>query len=340
MPATTEPTGRELVDATKLDFPHWRAGTRAAHSHGIGVQGWFQASSVGTQRCAARHFSGERIPVLVRFSNGSGERREADRATDARGMAVKFFAGTPDETDLVAMSMSTFFVRTPEDFVEFSKIAVPVPAVSPTRWQTIRNLLRLTPTPKRNAYSTPLAPRTSALMEWADAHPESRATIASMGGLVTPASYVRCAYFGVHTFVLRDHHGQATSVRYSWLPVQGVRPADRTSAGLPENYLHKELRERLRRGPFEFTLEFLIADNGDAIDDPTAALDHNHRRRLIGGRLVVTDLYEDGAGCEPLAFDPCRLIDGFEPSGDRILAARGRHAYPVSAADRGAVDAR
>ena len=64
----------------------------------------------------------------------------------------------------------------------------------------------------------------------------------------------------------------------------------------------------MRRGPFEFCLQFLVAETGDAVADPTIALDHNHRRRLIGGRLVVTGLAGDGAGCEPLRFEPTRLI--------------------------------
>ena len=87
--------GRALVDATKEDFPKWQPGTRAAHSHGIGAVGWFEASAEATERCTAKHFSGERIPVLIRFSNGSGQRTEYDRTTDARGLAVKFFVGTP-----------------------------------------------------------------------------------------------------------------------------------------------------------------------------------------------------------------------------------------------------
>ncbi|MET0910417.1 MAG: hypothetical protein ABWZ99_13200, partial [Ilumatobacteraceae bacterium] len=113
----------------------------------------------------------------------------------------------------------------------------------------------------------------------------------------------------------------------------GVRPADRTTEGLPENYLFDELRHRLRRGPFEFTLQFLLAEDGDLVDDPTVALDHNHRVRMIGGRLVVTGLDADGTGAEDLSFNPTRVLDGFELSGDRILAARG-HAYRVSSADR------
>ena len=170
-------------------------------------------------------------------------------------------------------------------------------------------------------------------MAWADEHRESKRAIVALGGLVTPASYARCAYHGVHSFILRDTAGVATAIRYSWWPVQGVRPADRTTKGLPENFLHTELRHRLRRGPFEFTLQFLIAEDGDRVDDPTVALDHNHRARMIAGRLVVTGLDDGGGGCEPLSFNPTRVIDGFEMSADPILAARG-HAYRVSSAER------
>jgi catalase len=63
------------------------------------------------------------------------------------------------------------------------------------------------------------------------------------------------------------------------------------------------------------------------------ALDHNHRVRMIGGRLVVTGLDERPGGAELLSFNPTRVIDGFEMSNDPILAARG-HAYRVSSADR------
>lgn len=334
---TTDPArlGRSLVEATKHDFADWEPGTRAAHSHGIGAVGWFEANEVAADRCSARHFSGERIPVIIRFSNGSGERTEDDRSTDARGMAVKFFAGTDHETDVVAMSLAVFFVRRPEDFLAFAEIGVPRPRSRPPGWfERLRDGLRLLPIPTTSPYDSPLAPSSKALLGFTHDHPEARATIAALGNLVTPASYARCAFHGVHSFVLRDAAGLATTIRYAWWPVAGVRPADRISAGLPANYLHDELRERLTHGPFEFTLQFLVAEEGDAVDDPTAALDHARRPRIIAGRLVVTGLCEDGAGAEHLSFNPTRLIPGFEASGDEILAARGA-AYQVSCNDRG-----
>ena len=234
---------------------------------------------------------------------------------------------------MIAMSMPVFFVRDPLDFIEFSQIAIPTATKAPGLLQRIRDELRLLPTPTPNVYNAPTAPRSDELIAWANEHPESKGPIAGLGGLVTPASYGRCAYHGVHSFVLVDGAEVETVVRYSWWPVQGVRPADRTKQGLPENYLHEELRERLRRGPFEFTLQFLVAEDGDDIDDPTTALDHNHRARLIGGRLVVTGLDAGGGGCEELSYNATRVIPGFEMSADKILAARG-HAYRVSSADR------
>jgi catalase len=333
-PHEREVLGRTLVEATKRDFTDWESGTRAAHSHGIGAIGFFEASDVARNWCSAKHFTGERIPVVVRFSNGSGERTEADRATDARGMAVKFFAGTEHETDLIAMSLPVFFVSDPASFLQFSEIGVPTPRPGPPgRLERLRNSLRLTPTPKPSPYDTPMGPSSKALVAFANRHRESRGPVAALGNLVTPASYARCAYHGVHSFVLRDADAHATTIRYSWWPVAGVRAADRTTAGLPENYLHDELRERLASGPFEFTLQFLVAEHGDRVDDPTVALDHAHRPRIIAGRLVVTDLFENGDGAERLSFNPTRLIPGFEASDDRILAARGE-AYEVSCRDR------
>lgn len=326
--------GRRMVDATLEDFPDWEPGTRAAHSHGIGTAGWFEATPALAALTTAPHFSGTRVPVLARFSNGSGERVETDRATDARGLAVKFSPDTEHEADLISMTMPLFFVRTADDFEAFSKVAVPTETPKPPglvgRWL---DLLRLSPVPRRSPYAPARAPGAKALTRWADAHPESKAAVAAMGGLITPTSYARAAYHAVHTFLLRDAEGRATPVRFGWWPVAGVRAADTSDPGLPMNYLHDELRQRLDRGPVEFTLQIEIMGSGDALDDPTQIVDPARRSRVLGGRLHIEELFEDGDGCEPRSFNPCRLVPGVETSGDQILAAR-RAAYQTSCHDR------
>ena len=60
------------------------------HTVGIGVTGCFQPSDVAARYSVAEQFAGGRIPVTVRFSNGSGSPVERDNVLDARGMATKF----------------------------------------------------------------------------------------------------------------------------------------------------------------------------------------------------------------------------------------------------------
>lgn len=50
------------------------------HAVGIGATGYFVPSDVAADYTAAEHFSGGRVPVTVRFSNGSGSPTVRDGA--------------------------------------------------------------------------------------------------------------------------------------------------------------------------------------------------------------------------------------------------------------------
>ena len=63
---------------------------RPVHAIGIGATGYFEPSDVARDYCIAEHFQGERIPVKVRFSNGSGCAKPHDGWSDVRGMATRF----------------------------------------------------------------------------------------------------------------------------------------------------------------------------------------------------------------------------------------------------------
>ena len=58
--------------------------------------------------------------MTVRFSNGSGNPEASDaEALEGRGMATKFYLPGGTTTDIVALSLPVFFVRNPEEFLEF-----------------------------------------------------------------------------------------------------------------------------------------------------------------------------------------------------------------------------
>ncbi len=83
-------SGEQLVSAIRKDFEGAPGGAallcqRPVHTAGITVGGTFQASDDAVRYSRAAHFSGERVPVTVRYSNGAGTRVEHDRAQDVRG---------------------------------------------------------------------------------------------------------------------------------------------------------------------------------------------------------------------------------------------------------------
>ena len=81
---------------------------RPVHAIGIGASGFFVASEVARDYCVAEHFQGARIPVTVRFSNGSGSAVQRDGWSDVRGMATRFHLSQDAATDLIAMTLPEF----------------------------------------------------------------------------------------------------------------------------------------------------------------------------------------------------------------------------------------
>lgn len=75
-----------------------------------------------------------------------------------------------------------------------------------------------------------------------------------------------------------------------------------------------------------------LAAKGDPLDDPAAAWPEE-RETIIAGTLKVTAVEPVDESSALLVFDPMRLTDGIEPSGDPVLLFRPR-AYSVSAQRR------
>ncbi len=93
------------------------------------------------------------------------------------------------------------------------------------------------------------------------------------------------------------------------------------------DYLQEDLAAR---GEIAFRLVVVIADDDDAIGDPTVAWPEE-RERVEVGRLVLdgVESERERSPDDVLVFDPTRVVDGIEPSDDPILLFRPR-AYAVS----------
>jgi catalase len=324
---------KRLVDAVISDFPDHKQGTRPVHTIGIGVDGYFEASDVARAYCTAEHFQGQRVKASVRFSNGSGSPVQHDGWNDVRGMATRFHLKDGAATDLIAMTLGEFFSRTVDEFFDFTKAARQTPVKRESPWRKILDMLKLTP-PVFDPYPGQTSSGDAGTLGYANQHAFAQLGVFQAGMIGAPESYARATYHAVHTFVATDPDGIRRHVRFSWQPVAGVRTYYRDVPLQPDQYLQKELGERLEQWPARFMLMMTVAENGDAIDDPTVPWPAK-RLRIVMGTLTLVKIAEDqAAAAEHISFNPCRLTPGIEASDDPILHAR-RDAYEESRTRRG-----
>jgi len=238
----------EIVDAMNaLHGVH--PGYRAAHAKGTFCSGTFTASDQAAGLSKAAHLQGDPVDVLARFSNGSGDpdARDADRR-DGRGLAVKFQLGDGNATDIVAVTIPVFFVKTPQDFLAFLNAREPDPATGEMDMEKVGAFL--------------------------GEHPETGAAVQLiLPALTPPMSFAQTRYFGLHAFAFTNAGGARRFGRYTWVPEAGEAnlPEDEIEAA-DRDYLETEIRERLAASdPVAFTLRVQLAGEGDELDNPTVA---------------------------------------------------------------------
>jgi catalase len=262
---------------------------RALHARGTFYTGTFTATPEATALCSAAAFSGDPVPVLVRWSNGGGNPERPDKAQDVRGMAVKFQAPGGD-TDLLGQTGPRFPVRTPEEFLSM----------------------------------TAAAQRQATFPLWMLRHP---ATVPALlagrraKALVPPYSYAEVAYYPIHAYAWVVPDGSRSWVRYVLSPLGGAdqRPAGEFAG--PER-LTTELEARLAAGPVRYDVRVTVAGPGDDPHDPTSVW--KGAREFSAGVIEVTTKISDPEQSGGLVvFDPTRVVDGIELSDDPILRYRG-----------------
>jgi catalase len=296
------PDAVELVDAIGKaagSFP----GHRAAHAKGVVLAGTFTPTEAARALTRAAQFAGDPVRVTVRFSNGGANPDGNDAGVgDGRGMATKFYLPDGSTTDIVGLSLPVFFVRTPEEFLEFT-------------------LAR--------------AESFEKVGEFIGAHPATAAAAQLIApALVPPRSYATLAYNSIHAFRLVDAEDNGRWIRWRWLPEAGVEWLPEAEwEGMDPNFLQGEIVDRL---PVRFTLVARLGGEGLPTDDPTAAWPEDLETVDMGTVELTGPETQRETGDDVMVMDPTRVTDGIEPSDDPILHVRS-HAYSVSVERRSGV---
>jgi catalase len=297
-------TPEEVVDGVNERYGR-HPGYRALHAKGFFYRATFIATPEAARLTRAAHMQGSTVAAMVRLSNGSGRPDSKDYVPDVRGLAVSFELPDGSRTDLLAQTAPNFPINSPKGFVQVVQA-------------NVAGLARLVKFPvflARNPSALPGLP-------------------GNLRALAPPRSYATRRYYPIHTFKWLDADGGEHFVKYTWLPEAGeesISAKEAKQAG--PDYLRDEMQERLARGPVRFALQLKIAQEGDVIEDPRANWPDD-RETLTAGTLEITELDPDAEkDGQIVVFDPMRLTDGIEPSGDRVLEYRPR-AYSVSAERR------
>lgn len=285
-------------------------GYRALHAKGTLCRGTFTATPDARRLSRAGHLDGSSVPVLIRFSNGSGNPAQRDGLPGVRGMAVKFTLPDGSTTDVSTQTARLFISSTPDGFVDFLR------ALRPGRSAPWR-IAKYVATHPRVLGALPV-------LQAANKVPESYATV---------------EYHGLHAFRWVDADGGARFVRYHLYPADGERflsSHDARAKGC--DFLTDELNARLATSPARFHFRVQIAGQNDSTVDPSSPW--RSTDVVTVGTLEITGLdSERERGDDIVVFDPMRVTDGIEPSDDPVLRFR-THAYSASVklrtgADRG-----
>jgi len=276
-------------------------GHRSAHAKGVLLTATFTPTAEAAGLTTAAHMQGEPVRATVRFSNGGGNPEIPDYAREGRGMAVKFYLPDGSTTDIVALTIPCFFARTPEDFLEFTRLRKPDPETG--------------------------QPNMEKLGAWLGEHPEAQQSVQAAVGASPPDSYATAAYNSIHSFRWIDSAGDGRWLRYRFVPEEGESSiSDEEARERGRHYLAEDIVERSGAA---FKLLVVLAEDGDPIDDPTAAWPEERQKVEVGRLELGGEDTEREQGDDVLVFDPTRVTDGIELSDDPILRFRPR-AYAVS----------
>ena len=297
--ATAQPKPQQMVDALHAAFGDHHS--RAVHAKGIIVVGTFVPDPAARTLTKAALFTGEKIPVIARFSDFTGIPDIPDNIGDSnpRGFAVKFQMPGETEMDIVSHSFNGFPTKNAADFREL--------------------LLAIGASGKD-------VPKPTPIEKFLATHPVAKTFLTTQKP--PPESYVTAAYFGVNAFKFTDAHGHAAYVRYRFVPVAGEHYLDDAALKAKgPDYLAPEITQRLAKGPASFDWYAQIAVKGDAIDNPSIAWP-NTRKLVKLGTITITGVADQAAEDHRLLFLPANLPDGIE-AADPMLAIRNG-AYPIS----------
>ena len=272
-------------------------GFRRSGAKGLCATAEFVGTAEGRALSTASAFSGQAMPVMVRFSVGGANPKAPDNARSQRNMSLQFNLPGGETWQMGNISAPVFGAATPEQF--------------------FGRLQSLQPDPTTKAADA------AKVKAFADANPEVLLQGRYLASQPVPASFGGVNYWGVHGFAFVNSRGDKQWGKWVFEPVGGSAAlSDDDAKAKGPNFLADELRQRVAGGEVAFNFMLQLAQPGDRLDSAVVPLPDD-RRKVNLGRLSIKSVAADATGaCVNVTFIPTLLPKGVEPSADPMLSAR------------------
>lgn len=296
LPAAAQVDPNQFLNQFESTFGKFD-GFRRSGAKGICAVGEFVGSAEGRALSVSSAFSGNPVPVIVRFSVGGANPKAPDNTRSQRNLALQFNLPGGEVWQMGNISAPVFGAVTPEQF--------------------LGRLQSLQPDPATKAADP------AKVKAFADANPEVLLQGRYYASQPVPASFGAVNYWGVHAFGFVNAKGDKQWGKWVFEPVGGTQGLtdDEAKAKGPV-FLFDDLRQRVAAGNLAFNFMLQLAQPGDKLDSAVVPLPDD-RRKVSLGRLNIKSVAADGAGeCLTITYVPTLLPKGVEAGTDPLLAAR------------------
>jgi catalase len=251
---------------------------------------------------------GKKTPIFLRFSTVAGERGANDCDRDPRGFAIKHY--TEDGNyDMVGNNTPVFFIKDPIKFPDFIH------------------------SQKRNPVNNSKDP--NAAFDYWSYSPEALHQITILfSNRGTPNGYRHLNGYSSHTFRWVNAKGEVHFVKYHYKTCQGIKnftAAEAEAQGVKDSeWSTNDLYNEIAKGNNPSWNWFVQAmPEKDAatyrfdVFDVTKVWPHSDYPLIPVGKITLNrNPTNYHAETEQVAFAPSHLVDGIEPSNDKMLQGR------------------
>jgi catalase len=272
------------------------SGFRRNHAKGVCVRGFFDSNGRGARLSKAVVFQSGRVPVIGRFSLGSGDPHATDALSTVRGLGLQFSLPDGEQWRTAMIDLPVFPLKDPQAFYD--------------------NLVASQPDP--NTHQPDPAKGAAFLAS----HPETVRAIAIIKSHAPSSGFDNTAYYGLNAFQFVNASGASAYVRWTLAPVQPYEAGTAASPENDKNFLFDGLIASIHQHPLQWHLVLTVAQPGDPTDDATIPWPEGREQVDVGTLTLDSVESEETSPARDINFDPLVLPAGIAPSDDPLLSAR------------------